>query len=247
MLFGCSKNTVPVPIASFTWQTSNTNAPSTVVFKNTSTNADAAIYSWDFGDGSTSFIANPTHVYATVGSFTATLTATSSSGSSTASVNINTVSPFSVGQNYGGGIIFYIDQTGLHGLIAATSDQSTAISWYNGTFLTSSNLSNSIGSGNSNTSIIIGFQGTGNYAASLCSNLNINGYSDWYLPSKDELNQLYIQWNTVGGFYNTYYWSSSDWGNSTISAAWAQNFTDGTQTGHDKARNNCRVRAIRSF
>ena len=247
LLFGCSKSTTdskPAPVASFTWKTSNTTAPSTVVFTNTSTNASS--YIWDFGDGTTSTVISPTHIYNTVGTFTATLTATNSSGSSSAYDNINTVSPYSIGQSYGGGIVFYIDQTGFHGLIAATSDQAPSIRWNNGTNLTSASLSTAIGTGNSNTNIIIGFQGAGAYAAKQCKGV-INGYSDWYLPSKDELNLLYNQWSAVGGFYNAEYWSSSDWGNSSISAAWSQDFTNGTQYGHDKSRVNCRVRAIRSF
>jgi len=239
------KTPIPSPVASFTWRTSNTNAPSTVVFTNTSTNATS--YSWDFGDGNSSTIASPTHIYNTVGTFTATLIASSSVGSATSATQIITTSIYTIGQSYGGGKIFYIDSTGLHGLISATTDQSTSIAWYNGTFLTSSSLSTAIGSGKQNTLIIIGLQGSGNYAASLCKNLVLNGYNDWYLPSKDELNQLYIQSSIIGGFTSTFYWSSSDWGDPHTSSAWAQNFADGTQNGHDKARNNCQVRAIRSF
>jgi len=44
----------------------------------------------------------------------------------------------------------------------------------------------------------------------LCDDLVFNGYSDWYLPSSDELNKLYLNKSAVGGFSNTFYWSSTE-------------------------------------
>ena len=90
-LFGCSKSTTSsttplTPIASFTWQSSNLAAPSTVVFTNTSSNATN--YSWTFGDGGTSSIKSPTHIYTTAGAFTVTLTSTGTGGTDTYSQTI---------------------------------------------------------------------------------------------------------------------------------------------------------------
>jgi hypothetical protein len=73
----------------------------------------------------------------------------------------------------------------------------------------------------------------------------LNGYSDWYLPSKDELNQLRLNKVAIGGFANVYYWSSTE---GYVSHAWAQHFYDGNQYGYNKSNNlGIYVRAVRSF
>jgi hypothetical protein len=71
----------------------------------------------------------------------------------------------------------------------------------------------------------------------------LNGYSDWFLPSKDELNQLYLQKNVVGGFANYFYWSSSEY---NYYKAWGQDFSAGYQ-GYDGKGNPSNVRAVRAF
>ncbi len=72
-----------------------------------------------------------------------------------------------------------------------------------------------IGSGKSNTEKIVTQLGSGNYAAQLCSDLELGGYDDCFLPSKDELNELYKQKDTVGGFASYDYWSSSEISSTT--------------------------------
>ena len=69
-------------------------------------------------------------------------------------------------------------------------------------------------------------------------------YTDWFLPSKDELNELYLQKNVVGGFLSGHYWSSSETTNAAI--ATAQYFVNGNQLNLRKD-NTYRVRAIRAF
>ena len=168
-----------------------------------------------------------------------------SNGSGTAPIWINsaTATVHSIGESYGGGIVFYVYENGQHGLIAATTDQSTAIQWYNGSFTNTNSIRDGIGANSYNTEHIIANQGAGNYAAMVCAKYNGGGYGDWYLPSKYELNILYLQKNVVGGFANAYYWSSSEFDNSS---AWAQTPSNGNQLALGKSV-TIYLRAIRSF
>lgn len=94
ILFGCSKTAPPVPIASFTINSTSLTAPATVSFTNTSTNATS--YVWDFGDGGTSFANSPTHTYTDGGNYTVKLTATGSREQNSASQVINITNPTSL-------------------------------------------------------------------------------------------------------------------------------------------------------
>jgi len=156
----------------------------------------------------------------------------------------NTVS-FTIGQRYGGGIIFYIDTTGLHGLIADTVDLRQA-SWNNPKNKLGIEIGTSkrIGTGYKNTDkIVLSLGDSGKYAARECWRSKRSGYTDWFLPSKDELNELYERKTQVGIFINDYYWSSSEYSYTT---AWQQNFGDGNQ--HDDSKYlNAYVRAVRAF
>ena len=157
-----------------------------------------------------------------------------------------TASKLTLGQSYQGGKIAYIDSTGKHGLIAAPSDQGVGIPWDNGTWPNdpaTGATGTAIGTGQANTAVIVTAQGPGSYAAKLCDDLVLNGYSDWYLPSKDELNQLYLNQAVVGGFANSLYWSSSEYG---YNSAWGQYFGNGGQYNYYK-NYTLAVRAVRAF
>ena len=124
-------------------------------------------------------------------------------------VGFTTSAPaFTIGQSYGGGIIFYIDGSGQHGLIAAQADQSTNATWANyGYFIPGTSIA--FGTGQANTNAIVAGCGTPGIAARICDDLILNGYSDWFLPSKDELDQMYVHREIIGGFAGEPYWSSS--------------------------------------
>lgn len=149
-----------------------------------------------------------------------------------------------IGVSYQGGIIFNIDPTGKHGLIAGTTDQSVTDPWWNGSFVTTGATSSSNGS--SNTTSIINAQGiSGNYAARICRNYMGGGFSDWFLPSKDQLNILFSQKAVVGNFANQIYWSSTEYDTGN---AWVQDFETGEQHLDNISDGaNVHTRAIRAF
>ncbi|SDC84416.1 Lcl domain-containing protein [Williamwhitmania taraxaci] len=158
-------------------------------------------------------------------------------------VNATGATALTIGQSYQGGIIFWLDATGQHGLIAATADQSTGIQWYNGTSTVTNAVRDGIGAGKFNTERIIANQGEGAYAAQICANYQGGNYGDWYLPSNYELNLLFSQKVVVGGFANASYWSSSENGNGY---AWRQYFANGSQSYGGKSLADY-VRAVRAF
>ena len=80
-------------------------------------------------------------------------------------------------------------------------------------------------------------------AARLCGDLVEGGYSDWYLPSQDELNALYTNRVAIGGFTTNLYWTSTE---VNANVAWFQSFDSGQQQYTGKVLTYY-VRAIRSF
>ena len=196
---------------------------------------------------------------------TVTVTATNSIGTSVASTASSSVTPVTtpaVGDFYQGGVVFYIFEstdTGYvagetHGLIAAVQDQSSGILWHNGNLVETSASATAIGTGADNTTTIISVQGATetSYAAGLARAYNGGGYTDWFLPSKDELSEMQTNKATINttasqnsgsDFSTNFYWSSTEHNDQY---AWEMSIISGSAAYYEKASYNG-VRAVRAF
>jgi hypothetical protein len=110
---------------------------------------------------------------------------------------------YTPGEHYFGGIIFYLDNTGEHGLVCAEQSQGI-FPWATMIYSLTGATATGIGSGFTNTNTIVASLGSGEYAAKICSDLVLNGYDDWFLPSQEELTMMRPY---LDGAYN---WSSSE-------------------------------------
>jgi hypothetical protein len=153
---------------------------------------------------------------------------------------------FYIGQHYGGGVIFYIDGTGQHGFISATSDQSTGALWgcYTETAATLFGTAQELGTGQANTTSIVNGCAEGGIAARICDELLLNGYSDWFLPSRNEMAEMHVRRNEIGGFAPNGYWTSSE---NTGYNAWVSNFRNLGGSDYEFKNRPFYVRAIRAF
>ena len=152
-------------------------------------------------------------------------------------------SEYVIGEYLNGGYIFYIDETGEHGLVCAPSDQSLNVLW--GNSAPAGATGRAIGTGYQNTTdIVLGCPEEG-IAARLCYDLETNGYSDWFLPSIDELFHMYTNLYTkgLGGFEDSFYWSSTQ----DKYGAWVVSFHYGSKSNQPRDKKSIRTRAVRAF
>jgi hypothetical protein len=103
--------------------------------------------------------------------------------------------------------------------------------------------SNAIGAGYANTSAIIAQSNVAGRAATVARAFQGGGKTDWSLPSKDELNKMYLQRSAIGGFASGIYWSSSELDEFN---AWDQSFGDGYPAKANKL-STLYVRPVRAF
>lgn len=117
-----------------------------------------------------------------------------------------------IGDEYKGGIIFNLDKSNKHGLIAAKQDLLGVFDWIK--------------------------------AKNSCKLLNLNGFTDWIIPNRSQLNQLYVNRGIIGGFnYDNFYWSLDEY---DFRYSWYQAFSFGNQN-YGKKDYEILVRAIRKF
>ena len=163
----------------------------------------------------------------------------------------------------GGGIVFYVHASGTFACgatLASTckyleaAPTTGANSWTDARYAWSGNTSveigstlQAIGAGYANTEAIVTQSGGGttvNKAGTIArAYRGPNSLSDWYLPSKDELNELFLKKDTVGGFSTDFYWSSSEY---DASRAWLQTFSNGNLFSIVKSATYY-VRPVRAF
>ncbi|MBN1499955.1 MAG: DUF1566 domain-containing protein [Spirochaetes bacterium] len=223
-----------------------------------STGTCGTVITWS--SSNTAVVSNTGVVTATSTAVTVTVTATITRGSASdtkvftltvvLAYNLRDIGP-------AGGLIFYINPnaaadgwTYLEAAPASTEWTGKVWGGYN-TLVTGAD-GTAIGTGKQNTIDIVTQFGASepyasrtDYAAKLCSDLVSGGYDDWFLPSRDELNAMYVNLKSqgVGDFTNYLYCSSSE---VDANNAWIQSFSYGNQ-GYDHKFGNPSVRAVRAF
>lgn len=158
-----------------------------------------------------------------------------------------------LGDEYQGGKIFYLDPEGKHGLIGSTSDlkhdgefgKEVRFAWGSETL-----LGTTLSEGKKNTELMAANASSSGYAGFHFKNggYSLNGYTDWYIPSWEELELLQENKSYVGGFstatdWQAQYWSSSE---SNASIAFILNFNALMGNTNNKTT-YFKIRPIRSF
>ena len=152
---------------------------------------------------------------------------------------------YEAGDELGGGLFVFEDSG--YAYISAAADQSTSAPWgCQGTAIQQDPSADEIGYGQLNTADIVAGCATSGISARLCDELTLNGYSDWFLPSYLELEQMYLslKLNGLGNFANHTYWSSTQ---ESATQAYTIDFNNGNTNAHNKSQTNRHTRAMRRF
>jgi len=147
-----------------------------------------------------------------------------------------------------GGLVFHIENGGRNGLEAAPGDQDggSGVQWGCDGVNIDGAEGALIGRGYINTLDVMEQCSEANRASKLAYDyISPSGYTDWFLPSQDELYQMYteLHLNGVGDFASNHYWSSSEY---SAGGAQGQFFSGGSPSVNPKA-SLLRVRSIRAF
>jgi hypothetical protein len=171
------------------------------------------------------------------------------------------IKTYSIGDYVHGGIVFWVDETGQHGLVCAKKDQSASMRWFGGTNGHTRAKGDGVFAGKANTAIIIAAtvsigDDNATYAARVCNELQLEEervpkYGDWYLPSNHELNLMFLkkaEINATAGRQSGSSLSSAYWSSTEIDkdGAYKVNMSDGKGTETSKGSTS-NVRAVRTF
>ncbi|MGB1206126.1 MAG: hypothetical protein ACPG5B_10800 [Chitinophagales bacterium] len=162
------------------------------------------------------------------------------------------------GKMYEGGLIFYLNENDGSGMVAATEDQSEGARWgCLGDEIDGAD-GEAVGTGAQNTLDILMGCTTSGTTTKICNDLELNGYSDWFLPSKGELRLMWKNLadsdgdgyssgaeheGNIGNFAASFYASSTEYSTTSL---WVQFFSSGLQLNDFKTGFH-HVRAVRAF
>ncbi|MBM3613849.1 MAG: DUF1566 domain-containing protein [Alphaproteobacteria bacterium] len=124
-------------------------------------------------------------------------------------------------------------------LMITAIDAPTALSWGSSGILRGAS---SMTEGAANTATLAAFGAAAHPAARYCADLSANGQTDWHLPARDELAQLYTNRAALGSLTNWWYWSSSE---GTSAGAWGHYFPTGAQLSDGNKGVGMNVRCVR--
>ena len=150
---------------------------------------------------------------------------------------------YTAGDFVQGGLYTFTD--GGYAYITSESDQSGNAEWgCQGVNI--AGTVNAIGAGIANTALIVAGCATAGISARLADQLVLNSFSDWFLPSLDELGMMWTELASdgLGSFINHTYWSSTQ---ASATQAYTVSMNNGNANFHNKSNTNRHTRAMRRF